>query len=643
MSNEAFEYKSSAHGSQSIKGTVNLDEAQGIVECFVAGIGNKDSVGDVCASGAFTKSLLRRKPRVVWGHNWNDPIGKVLEIYEVGPQDPRLPLKMKLAGIGGLFAKVQFNLSSEKGKEAFANVHFFGEEQEWSIGYKTLRAQFDQKSQANILYEVELYEVSPVLHGANQLTGTISVKADDSAYGGSVAMMPQGEESNGYEEMEKELSNLFGAKVSVHSIDGDEVVFTRQEMNGAKKYKCGFMRNQGRYMFGTPEVISIPQAPVRSPQSAPMPVVSGRPTPPNDPQRVIRPQQMPSIPVAIKPSDNGLMMIPLPAVQYDSNEKPSLDKEEADLRDALLKIVSRHGKFNEDSDGVWAGYTPAAENVIARIGVKCSNCVFYQGGSKCKIIDMPVEPEGKCRFAVIPNGVVLNSGSKELEEHVSEAEDAIIDALELKYPGEFILGIVRNSVGKKRKKRRKYKDLSEYGDDDDMGEKSYLIPVEPNFAYKVKTALDPIFDYHRAETFVDSEGIVITSGVTEDLIDAVDTAIHNLKKKFSEHEIEEKALGYRIGRSLGSRLVDRPNLGGNRRGGGRGFGVPDGDLDPRTRVDKNRDGTLFDNVPGWEQPDPTPDGPGSVNNSKLSSAQKRDVSKISGEGGKTKPGKTITS
>jgi len=635
MSNEAFEYKSSAHGSQSIKGTVSLDEAQGIVECFVAGIGNKDSVGDVCASGAFTKSLLRRKPRVVWGHNWNDPIGKVLEIYEVGPQDPRLPLKMKLAGIGGLFAKVQFNLSSEKGKEAFANVHFFGEEQEWSIGYKTLRAQFDQKSQANILYEVELYEVSPVLHGANQLTGTISVKADDSAYGGSVAMMPQREESNGYEEMEKELSNLFGAKVSVHSIDGDEVVFTRQEMNGAKKYKCGFMRNQGRYMFGTPEVINIPQSPVRSPQSAPMPVVSGRPTPPNDPQRVIRPQQMPSIPVAIKPSDNGLMMIPLPAVQYDSNEKPSLDKEEADLRDALLKIVSRHGKFNEDSNGVWAGYSPAEENEVARIGVKCSNCVFYQGGSKCKIIDMPVEPEGKCRFAVIPNGIVLSSGSKELEEHVSEAENAIIDVLELKYPGEFVLGIVRNAVGKKKKKRNKYKNLSEFGDDDDMGEKSYVIPVEPSFAFRVKTALDPIFDYHRAETFVDSEGIVITSGVTENLIDAVDTALHNLKKKFSEHEIEGKSLGYRIGRSLGSRLVDRPNLGGgrdrNNRGGGRGFGMPDGDLDPRTRVDKNRDGTLFDNVPGWEQPDPTPDGPGSINNRKLSSSQRRDVANIPSE------------
>jgi HK97 family phage prohead protease len=124
-------------------GLINLDEAQGIVECFVSGIGNKDSVGDICATGAFAKSLQRRKPRVVWGHNWNDPIGKVLEIYEVPASDQRLPMKMKMAGIGGLYAKVQFNLQSEKGKEAFANVAFFGEEQEWSIGYKTLRAHFD--------------------------------------------------------------------------------------------------------------------------------------------------------------------------------------------------------------------------------------------------------------------------------------------------------------------------------------------------------------------------------------------------------------------------------------------------------------------------------------------------------------------
>ena len=158
-------------------GQLNVDEAKGIVECFVAAIGNKDSVGDIVLPGAFNASLKRRKPRVVWGHNWNEPIGKVLEIYEVPANDPRMPMKMKQAGVGGLFARVQFNLKSERGREAFSNVSFFGEEQEWSIGYKTLNADFDASKQANLLKEVELYEVSPVLHGANQLTGTISIKS----------------------------------------------------------------------------------------------------------------------------------------------------------------------------------------------------------------------------------------------------------------------------------------------------------------------------------------------------------------------------------------------------------------------------------------------------------------------------------
>ena len=176
MSNIANDFTETQY--KAIPGQINTIESKGIVECFVAGIGNKDSVGDICLPGCFNGSLGRRKPRVVWGHNWNEPIGKVLEIYEVGPNDPRLPAKMKANGIGGLFAKVQFNLASERGREAFANVKFFGEEQEWSIGYKTLDAVFDTTKQANMLKEVELYEVSPVLHGANQLTGTISIKSD---------------------------------------------------------------------------------------------------------------------------------------------------------------------------------------------------------------------------------------------------------------------------------------------------------------------------------------------------------------------------------------------------------------------------------------------------------------------------------
>lgn len=83
-----------------------------------------------------------------------------------------------------------------------------------------------------------------------------------------------------------------------------------------------------------------------------------------------------------------------------------LDEQEAVLADLLVAITQRYGKFNEDSVGVWAGYDSAEENDVADIGVKCANCVLYEGEGVCKIVAHAVEPEGKCRFAVIPDGVV---------------------------------------------------------------------------------------------------------------------------------------------------------------------------------------------------------------------------------------------
>lgn len=80
--------------------------------------------------------------------------------------------------------------------------------------------------------------------------------------------------------------------------------------------------------------------------------------------------------------------------------------EEKDLAEALLEIAETYGKFNEDGTGIYAGYVPPAENEVANIGVMCANCVLYRGGDDCAIVSMPVEPAGKCRFAVIPDGVV---------------------------------------------------------------------------------------------------------------------------------------------------------------------------------------------------------------------------------------------
>lgn len=112
--------------------------------------------------------------------------------------------------------------------------------------------------------------------------------------------------------------------------------------------------------------------------------------------------------------DNDL----LPASHPRSTKKKSqvesvtagavLIPEERDLAEAIYEVVQKHGKFDQDGDGVWAGYTPSSQNEDKEIGVKCANCVFYQGGDQCAIIAIPVDEdgEGKCRFAMLPEGAV---------------------------------------------------------------------------------------------------------------------------------------------------------------------------------------------------------------------------------------------
>lgn len=83
-----------------------------------------------------------------------------------------------------------------------------------------------------------------------------------------------------------------------------------------------------------------------------------------------------------------------------------LTPDEQALADSLVAIATKYGKFNEDETGIWAGYEAAKDNVVAHIGVKCSNCALYEGNGVCNIIDQKVEDGGKCRFAIIPDGVV---------------------------------------------------------------------------------------------------------------------------------------------------------------------------------------------------------------------------------------------
>lgn len=106
-----------------------------------------------------------------------------------------------------------------------------------------------------------------------------------------------------------------------------------------------------------------------------------------------------------------------------------LAEEEAALADALVTIASNYGKFNEDETGIWAGYDSPEENEVKDIGVKCANCVLYEGDGICKIIAQKVEEEGKCRFAVIPDGLVMPEKEDEYEEEEDDEEENSMSTL----------------------------------------------------------------------------------------------------------------------------------------------------------------------------------------------------------------------
>ncbi|GAB2858455.1 hypothetical protein GCM10022221_67450 [Actinocorallia aurea] len=169
---------------------------EGVVEAIVSVTGVVDLDNDIIEPGAFTKTLKKMRPKVVSHHNLKEPVGKVLEIEELMPGDPRLPTHTKdglpwPAEAGALRVLIQFNLATAEGRRAYQDVKFYSAtaEAEYSIGYAVPpgKARKD-RSGVQRISEVMLVEVSPVLFGANSLSGTLSVKAAAPDYSGSVML-----------------------------------------------------------------------------------------------------------------------------------------------------------------------------------------------------------------------------------------------------------------------------------------------------------------------------------------------------------------------------------------------------------------------------------------------------------------------
>jgi HK97 family phage prohead protease len=145
------------------------DEVEGKVEAVFSVFNEVDSDGDVVLPNSIKSGYGDKGVAMVWAHDWKDVVGRG-EIVDDGNK--------------AIF-KGQFIMDTERGRDAFNTVKAMGDLQQWSFGYEVddyevgMFQKDTQEIEVRYLKNVKVWEVSPVLVGANQNTSTLSVKSDE--------------------------------------------------------------------------------------------------------------------------------------------------------------------------------------------------------------------------------------------------------------------------------------------------------------------------------------------------------------------------------------------------------------------------------------------------------------------------------
>lgn len=132
------------------------------VEAYASTFGNIDAGRDIVEKGAFTKTIQENNRRIkaLFNHDWNQVIGKPLEVME----DSK-----------GLYTKTQF-IDTPKSREIYELVK---EDivNELSIGYDIVKNSYDKENKINKLKELKLYEYSFVTFAMNEMAQVTDVKS----------------------------------------------------------------------------------------------------------------------------------------------------------------------------------------------------------------------------------------------------------------------------------------------------------------------------------------------------------------------------------------------------------------------------------------------------------------------------------
>lgn len=145
---------------------INLDfktTKEGVFTGYGAIFNNVDNGGDIIMPGAFAKSIKNRDPKAVkmlWMHDSDDPIGYWTAIEE----DQK---GLKLTG--------QLLLTLKKAVEVFEMMQA-GIIDSLSVGYRTVKASYDEATSVRKLLELDLWEVSAVTFPMNDKAKIQTVK-----------------------------------------------------------------------------------------------------------------------------------------------------------------------------------------------------------------------------------------------------------------------------------------------------------------------------------------------------------------------------------------------------------------------------------------------------------------------------------
>lgn len=159
-----------------------IDDVKGSVEAVFSVFNNIDTDGDVVLPGAIKSGFKDNQVPMVFAHKWDQPIGK-----GVISQDDD-----KATFTGNFF------MDTEAGKEAYHLAKGMADLQEWSFGFrindaevKEFKSEDGEEISARFLKDLTVFEVSPVLVGANRETYTLEIKSGEEAvYEDSLKALP---------------------------------------------------------------------------------------------------------------------------------------------------------------------------------------------------------------------------------------------------------------------------------------------------------------------------------------------------------------------------------------------------------------------------------------------------------------------